>query len=128
MSDIVEQEIKDIAIKYHVYDKLDDKFFRDMCIRFLKCKKRTGRDPHEWLKHHDRDTYKNTGAIGWIDALDAIESVVDKYESFALKLRREEQERCVKIMERRIMSNIDCMEKTVVVRDIKKLLTLSYKP
>ncbi len=75
-----DKELQFIASKYHCGDMLNKPFFKDMFTLWLKIKKVTGRDPHEWLKHFDTETYKNTGAIGWIDAQNAIEKVAEKYE------------------------------------------------
>jgi hypothetical protein len=75
---IDENELKQLAIKYNVGNKLDEPFFRKMCVTWLLCRQYTGREPHEWLKYFDTGTYKNTGAIGWIDALNAIEAVFNK--------------------------------------------------
>lgn len=72
-----EERLKELANKYHVGDMLDKPFYMKMCTTWLLCKEKTGRDPHEWLKHFDTHTYKE-GAIGWIDALNAIEAVFNK--------------------------------------------------
>jgi hypothetical protein len=78
MKKIDKVKLQQLADRYHVGDKLDEPFFRKMCVTWLLCKEKTGRDPHEWLKHFDMGTYKGTGAIGWIDALNAIEAVFNK--------------------------------------------------
>ncbi len=77
-----EKRIQEIANKYHCGDKTKEPFFRKMFIQWLLIKEKTGKDPHEWLKHFDTKTYKDTGAIGWIDGLRAIEAIFEKLEVY----------------------------------------------
>lgn len=83
---VSEQEILLMADKYHVSNQIDNSFFREMIVGYLVCQKRTGRDPHEWLKAYDQKIYGNNGGIGWIDAIRAIEAIVKKYEILITEL------------------------------------------
>jgi len=84
-----EKQLSEIATKYNCGDKVNEPFFREMFTTFLALKKRTGKDPHEWLKHFATEVYEGTGAIGWNDALNAIEAVTKKYEAILADARRE---------------------------------------
>jgi hypothetical protein len=91
----MEKQLQDIAYKYHVGDKLNEPFYRNMCTTYFLCKQKTGRDPQEWLQKFDVGTYKGTGAIGWIDALNAIQAVFTVMNDQIASAKEEEANRWI---------------------------------
>jgi len=88
LEQIEEKKLQEMATKYHIGDHLKDPFFKEMVTLWVRIKEATGKDPHEWLKHYDTKTFENTGSIGWIDALNAIEAVAKAYIKLQAKDER----------------------------------------
>jgi hypothetical protein len=58
---------------------------------WINCKLKTNLSPHDWLNKFDSGRYGNISAIGWLDAISAIEAVVNKYEEFIAECWQEKE-------------------------------------